>query len=168
MSGITLAMPPLREQMAIASFLDRETAKIDDLIAQQEKLIELLQEKRQAVISHAVTKGLNPSAPMKDSGVEWLGEMPEHWIATPLKHCLRVIDCKHLTAEFIDDGIPVASIGEVQGRWVNLENAKETTENFYQQLTGGDRTPNPGDLIFSRNATVGEVAEVSMICRDLQ
>ena len=161
MSGITLAMPPLREQMAIASFLDRETAKIDDLIAQQEKLIELLQEKRQAVISHAVTKGLNPSAPMKDSGVEWLGEMPEHWIATPLKHCLRVIDCKHLTAEFIDDGIPVASIGEVQGRWVNLENAKETTENFYQQLTGGDRTPNPGDLIFSRNATVGEVAEVS-------
>ena len=111
-----------------------------------------------------MTKGLNPNAPMKDSGAEWLGKVPEHWIATPLKHCLRVIDCKHVTAEFVDDGIPVASIGEVQGRWVNLENAKETTEKFYQQLTDGGRTPNPGDLIFSRNATVGEVAEVS---RDL-
>jgi type I restriction enzyme S subunit len=79
MSGITLAMPPLEEQESIATFLDHETAKIDALIAEQQRLIELLQEKRQAVISHAVTKGLNPDAPMKDSGVEWLGEVPEHW-----------------------------------------------------------------------------------------
>ena len=79
MSGITLAMPPLEEQESIAIFLDHETAKIDALIAEQQRLIELLQEKRQAVISHAVTKGLNPHAPMKDSGVEWLGEVPEHW-----------------------------------------------------------------------------------------
>ncbi|MEI2812293.1 MAG: hypothetical protein V9E91_00315 [Burkholderiaceae bacterium] len=61
------------------SFLDRETAKIDALIAEQQRLIELLKEKRQSVISHAVTKGLNPNVPMKDSGVEWLGEVPEHW-----------------------------------------------------------------------------------------
>jgi type I restriction enzyme S subunit len=67
------------EQAAITSFLDRETAKIDALIAEQQRLIELLQEKRQAVISHAVTKGLNPDVPMKDSGIEWLGEVPEHW-----------------------------------------------------------------------------------------
>ncbi|MEZ9561379.1 restriction endonuclease subunit S, partial [Vibrio splendidus] len=67
------------EQQKIANFLDHETAKIDTLITNQEKLIELLKEKRQAVISHAVTKGLNPQAPMKDSGVEWLGEVPEHW-----------------------------------------------------------------------------------------
>jgi type I restriction enzyme S subunit len=71
--------PPGEEQITIATFLDRETAKIDALIAEQQRLIELLQEKRQAVISHAVTKGLNPDAPMKDSGVEWLGEVPEHW-----------------------------------------------------------------------------------------
>ena len=74
-----VAFPPLSEQTAIATFLDHETAKIDALVAEQEKLIALLQEKRQAVISHAVTKGLNPNAPMKDSGVEWLGEMPGHW-----------------------------------------------------------------------------------------
>ena len=73
------ALPSNDEQGQITSFLDRETAKIDALIAEQQRLIELLQEKRQAVISHAVTKGLNPDAPMKDSGVEWLGEVPEHW-----------------------------------------------------------------------------------------
>lgn len=69
----------------IASFLDHETAKIDNLIEKQQQLIELLKEKRQAVISHAVTKGLNPDVPMKDSGVEWLGEVPEHWGITKLK-----------------------------------------------------------------------------------
>jgi len=77
-------LPPFKEQVVIATFLDRETAKIDALIAEQQHLIELLQEKRQAVISHAVTKGLNPNAPMKDSGVEWLGEVPEHWTILPV------------------------------------------------------------------------------------
>ncbi|MGR5246487.1 restriction endonuclease subunit S [Vibrio sp. PNB23_22_6] len=78
-ASLFLAAPPKEEQKKIANFLDHETAKIDALITKQEKLIELLKEKRQAVISHAVTKGLNPQAPMKDSGVEWLGEVPEHW-----------------------------------------------------------------------------------------
>ncbi|WP_126146595.1 restriction endonuclease subunit S [Synechococcus elongatus] len=79
MARISIPVPSDEEQIAIASFLDRETAKIDALIAEQQRLIELLQEKRQAVISHAVTKGLNPDAPLKDSGVEWLGQIPAHW-----------------------------------------------------------------------------------------
>lgn len=78
-SAHLVAFPGKEEQIAIATFLDRETAKIDALIADQEKLIALLAEKRQATISHAVTKGLNPDVPMKDSGVAWLGEVPEHW-----------------------------------------------------------------------------------------
>ncbi len=82
----SFVFPPFEEQQKIANFLDHETAKTDTLIAKQEKLIELLKEKRQAVISHAVTKGLNPDAPMKDSGVEWLGEVPEHWVVCCLKH----------------------------------------------------------------------------------
>lgn len=82
---LAVSRPPLEEQIAIASFLDRETAKIDALIAEQQRLIELLQEKRRSVISHAVTKGLNPNAPMKDSGVEWLGEVPEHWLVNRFK-----------------------------------------------------------------------------------
>jgi type I restriction enzyme S subunit len=76
---VPLPLPPLQEQREVAAFLDRETAKIDALIAEQEKLIALLAEKRQATISHAVTRGLNPNAPMKDSGVAWLGEVPAHW-----------------------------------------------------------------------------------------
>jgi len=75
----TTALPPIPEQISIAEFLDQETAKIDELVAEQRRLMELLKEKRQAVISHAVTKGLNPDAPMKPSGIEWLGEVPEHW-----------------------------------------------------------------------------------------
>ncbi|WP_348682671.1 restriction endonuclease subunit S [Acidovorax soli] len=81
---------PTEEQTTIATFLDRETAKIDALVAEQEKLIALLQEKRQAVISHAVTKGLDPNVTMKDSGVEWLGEVPGHWEVRQLKHLARL------------------------------------------------------------------------------
>lgn len=90
MRNIVLAIPPLQEQRAIATFLDRETAKIDVLVVEQQKLIALLQEKRQAVISHAVTKGLDPNVPMKDSGVEWLGEVPEHWEVKVLKFIATV------------------------------------------------------------------------------
>ncbi len=90
LASLHLSIPPLDEQSVIATFLDHETAKIDTLIAEQQRLIELLQEKRQAVISHAVTKGLNPHAPMKDSGVEWLGEVPEHWTVIPLRLAARI------------------------------------------------------------------------------
>ena len=77
--NVYLVEPPKADQEKIVSFLDTETARIDNLISKQEKLIELLEEQRKSIISHAVTKGLNPNAPMKDSGVEWLGEVPEHW-----------------------------------------------------------------------------------------
>ena len=83
--------PPLDEQQKIANFLDHETAKIDTLIAKQQQLIQLLKEKRQAVISHAVTKGLNPDAPMRDSGVEWLGEVPAHWEVKRIKNYGKII-----------------------------------------------------------------------------
>lgn len=82
---VDLPVLPIEEQTAIATFLDRETGKIDALVAEQEKLIALLKEKRQAVISHTVTKGLNPNAKMKDSGIEWLGEVPEHWEVKRIK-----------------------------------------------------------------------------------
>lgn len=83
-------VPSRSEQTAIAAFLDRETAKIDALVEEQRRLIELLKEKRQAVISHAVTKGLDPMAVMRDSGVEWLGQVPAHWKVAPLRYIARV------------------------------------------------------------------------------
>lgn len=88
LENLPICHPPIDEQRTIAAFLDYETARIDSLIDKQQRLIELLKEKRQAVISHAVTKGLNPDAPMKDSGVEWLGQVPEHWGVMRLKQVL--------------------------------------------------------------------------------
>jgi len=91
-----IAFPVIQEQQTIAAFLDRETAKIDALIAEQQRLIALLKEKRKAVISHAVTKGLNPGAPMKDSGIAWLGEVPEHWTIGAIKHFVTVLDGRRI------------------------------------------------------------------------
>ena len=95
LGSFLIPKPSPIEQELICAFLGRETAKIDALIAEQQRLIELLQEKRQAVISHAVTKGLNPNAPMKDSGVEWLGEVPEHWDVLPCRAFLNERDSRN-------------------------------------------------------------------------
>lgn len=117
-------LPPKDEQTAIATFLDHETAKIDALIAEQEKLIALLAEKRQATISHAVTKGLNPNAPMKDSGVAWLGEVPEHWDVRPLKFLAKIGNGSTPSRDnpdyWADEGFP----------WLNssVVNQEEVTE----------------------------------------
>lgn len=103
-----LMFPPVLEQTQIARFLDHETAKIDALIREQERLIELLQEKRQAVISHAVTKGLDPDVPMKDSGVEWLGAVPEHWEIRKLSTITDKITNGYVGPTrglFVDDGV---------------------------------------------------------------
>jgi len=91
LGAFKVCVPSLDEQTAIASFLDRETGKIDDLVNEQKRLIELLKEKRQAVISHAVTKGLDPNVKMKPSGVEWLGDVPEHWEVKQLRHLIKSI-----------------------------------------------------------------------------
>ena len=116
--------PPKAEQSAIAALLDRETAKIDALVAEQEKLIELLKEKRQAVISNAVTKGLDPNVPMKDSGVEWLVEVPEHWghprklndLAAPERHAFvnGPFGSDLLTSELTTEGVPVIYIRDIK------------------------------------------------------
>jgi type I restriction enzyme S subunit len=102
---LSLPFPSAKEQKTIGAFLDHETARIDALIEEQQRLIELLKEKRQAVISHAVTKGLDPTVPMKDSGVEWLGEVPAHWTLTKLKFVTdQVVDCPHETPIYDPDG----------------------------------------------------------------
>jgi len=101
---VVLAKPPKTEQLTIADFLDRECARIDTMIAKKERLIELLQEKRIALISHAVTKGLNPDAPMKDSGIEWLGEIPAHWKMKRLKFIASICTGDKDTVDNDEDG----------------------------------------------------------------
>jgi type I restriction enzyme, S subunit len=102
---LPIIVPPVEDQGAIADFLDRETAKIDALIAEQEKLLALLAEKRQAAISHAVTRGLDPDVPMKDSGIPWLDAVPAHWGVSRLKYVTEaIVDCPHETPVYDPGG----------------------------------------------------------------
>ena len=154
-----LPIPQLSEQQSIVNFLDHETAKIETLIAKQEKLIELLKEKRQAVISHAVTKGLNPDVSMKDSGVEWLGQVPEHWTVKPNKYLL----------DFVTSGSRgwaqyYADTGSLFFRIANL--TRDTIEPKLESLqfveppqgSEGERSKiKVGDLLISITADLGSV-----------
>ena len=155
-----LATPEFAEQTQIANFLDHETAKIDTLIEEQQSLIRLLKEKRQAVISHAVTKGLNPDAPMKDSGVEWLGEVPEHWEVKRLKHVAEVVDCRNKTPEYFDDGeYFVVRTTNVKKQKLNFNGALYTNEKNFRIWTQRG-VPPAGSILFTREAPAGEICLV--------
>ncbi len=111
-----LPQPSLKEQAIIADYLDVATSKIDEAIAQQQKMIDLLNERKQIVINNAVTKGINPNAPMKDSGIDWIGQIPKHWEVKKVKTMMSIQRGHDLTAEkFIDGGIPVYGSGGLMG-----------------------------------------------------
>lgn len=116
-------VPDLSTQKIIATHLDRETARIDALITKKTRFIELLREKRQALITHAVTKGLDPNVKMKDSGVTWLGRVPEHWSVRPLKSIVAtpITDGPHETPNFLEEGVPFMSAEGVSGGFLNFE-----------------------------------------------
>lgn len=153
-------MPSLDEQTGIANFLDHETTKIDTLIAKQQELIKLLKEKQQAVISHAVTKGLNPNAPMRDSGVEWLGEVPAHWDVKRLKNTAEIVDCRNKTPEYFDDGeYLVVRTTNVKQQELNLNGALYTNEANFKIWTQRG-VPPAGTILFTREAPAGEICLV--------
>lgn len=134
--------PGSTEQRAIAAFLDRETAKIDALVEAQRRLIELLKEKRQAVISHAVTKGLDPSAPMKDSGVEWLGEVPAHWEVLPVRALFRFVKRQN------GDELDVLSVYREYG--VISKSSRDDNNNVTPEDLSKYQTVHPGDLVVNK------------------
>lgn len=121
MKRLPILIPPPREQSGIVAFLNRETEKIDVMVKEQQRLIELLKEKRQAIISHAVTKGLNPNAPMKPSGIDWIGDIPAHWQMIPLRWKSRCTSGGSLATDEISEsvssekGIPVIGGNGVMG-----------------------------------------------------
>lgn len=157
-ASLKISAPLVEDQVTIVNFLDHETAKIHSLISKQEKLIELLKEKRQAVISHAVTKGLNPNVPMKDSGVEWLGEVPEHWELPKLFYITnRIGDGLHSTPIY-QDGTGYYFINGnnlVDGKISIGETAKEVPESEYIKH---QVTLNKATVLLSINGTIGKVA----------
>ena len=141
-------LPPLSEQRAIAAFLDRETGKIDRMIGKQERMIELLKEKRQAVISNAVTKGLNPNAPMKDSGIEWLGDIPKHWDTNRLKFLGSfTAGYSFKSGDFTDSGVPVVKITNIQTMAMNWEDVAFLPEHYLSVYK--DFSAQSGDLVFA-------------------
>ena len=148
---VEILLPSLGEQKKICAFLSHETAKIDNLIEKQQQLIELLKEKCQAVISHAVTKGLNSDVPMKDSGVEWLGEIPQHWGVTRLKYeCRNIVDCPHSTPNYTDEGeYPAIRTADILAGYLDLENCRRVTEPVYDERNFR-LIPKAGDIIYSR------------------
>ncbi|MGA4474568.1 hypothetical protein ACPA2M_16510 [Ectopseudomonas chengduensis] len=150
--------PTPDEQLVIAAFLDHETAKLDELMAEQEKLIALLKEKRQAVISHAVTKGLDPTAPMKDSRIEWLGEVPAHWgqpqkllnVARKEQHSFvnGPFGSDLLSSELVTEGIPVVYIRDIKEKGYTRVSEWCVTPEKSQELKFCNVLP--GDIIIAK------------------
>ena len=157
-----LLLPPVQEQAKIVAFLNHETAKIDALVAEQQRLIELLKEKRQAVISHAVTKGLNPDVPMKNSGVEWLGEVPTHWQVMPIRYAAR-LESGHTPSrnhpEYWEDcSVPWFTLADVwQIRQARRDVIFETKEKVSEMglANSAARLLPKGTVMLSRTASVG-------------
>ena len=159
-----ILIPSYKEQVQIANFLDHETAKIDTLIDKQQTLIKLLKEKRQAVISHAVTKGLNPDAPMKDSGVEWLGKVPEHWEFIKFDYVINAVgDIDHYMPSSTDSGIPYVMTGDLRDlvSEISFENCKQVAHSDYVKLSRKIKA-SKDDIIFARYATIGTLSYVDI------
>ena len=154
-------IPTTAEQTQIARFLDHETARIDALIKEQQRLIELLKEKRQAVISHAVTKGLDHTVPMKNSDVKWLGEVPVHWEVKPLRYVSTMIDGDRSSAypsegDLVGEGIPFVSSKNIVGYKLTDKNLNFITLEKFNSLSRGKLCD--GDLVITVRGTIGHVA----------
>ncbi|WP_119394480.1 restriction endonuclease subunit S [Salinibius halmophilus] len=151
--GISTWLPPIDEREQIANFLDHETAKIDALIEKQQRLIELLKEKRQAIISHAVTKGLDPNAPMKDSGVEWLGQVPAHWEVVQLRRIsslaqgLQIPQSMRRT-ELADDCVEYITVKSINS---------PSNEKEYIYKPSARVCCKPEDILLARTGATGQV-----------
>lgn len=158
-AAVPVPYPPLGEQKAIASFLDAETSKIDALVSEQQRLIELLKEKRQAVISHAVTKGLNPSAPMKPSGIEWLGDVPAHWEVTRFGWV-----CEYISYGFTnpmptaEEGPYMLTANDVDYGNVKYDTARRTTRDAFENRLTDKCRPIENDLLLTKDGTLGRIA----------
>jgi type I restriction enzyme S subunit len=158
---LPVVLPPNEEQSAIVGFLDHETSKIDALIVEQRRLIELLKEKRQAVISHAVTKGLNPHAPMKPSGIEWLGDVPAHWSVGALRYYATFATGStpdRNNAAFWDGGIAWVKTGEIN--YAGISATEETISEAGLESSSCSIAP-AGTLLmalYGQGVTRGRVA----------
>lgn len=159
--AIPIAFPRLPEQAAIVRFLDYADRRTRRYIRAKQKLIKLLEEQKQAIIHRAVTRGLDPNVRLKPSGVEWVGDVPEHWEVVSLKRVLRrLVDCEHKTAPAVDQSdyrvVRTSAVRNGQLRWSGTYcTSPEAFKNWTQRAL-----PEPGDVIFTREAPAGEACLV--------
>ena len=155
--NIVIPIPKKSEQDLIVTFLDRKTAEIDALIAKKQRQIELLDEQKAILINRAVTRGLNPNAKLKPSGVEWIGEIPEHWEIKSAKHaCECIIDCKNRTPEVVPGGAfyVLRTSNVKKGRLVVDEITRTDFKHYTIWTERG--APKNNDVLFTREAPAGE------------
>jgi type I restriction enzyme S subunit len=160
--SLPIELPPLDYQGKVSEYLDKRTARIDTLIAKKTRFIELLKEKRQAVITKAVTKGLDDSVEMKDSGLKWLGRVPEHWSVMACKYaCALIKDGTHLPPPRVEGGVPLLSVRNVQDRRFNFRSDDSTiSESDYIELCRSFK-PEANDILLAIvGATIGKTAVV--------
>lgn len=155
LNNVMLPIPSPTEQKAIADYLDKECARIDDIVEKQRNIIEKLKEYKKSVITEAVTKGLNPNAKMKDSGIEWIGEIPEHYKLSKLKYYARYItDGTHSTPEYVAEGTPFLSIKDISSGKLDFSDTKYISLEQHQELSR--HAPiEKGDILFTRIGTLG-------------
>lgn len=155
-----IVIPPLEVQKRIVDYLDRKCSQIDAIIARRQEVIEKLKAYKLSVITEAVTKGLNPDVPMKDSGVEWIGEIPEHWDFRKIKNCCLIVDCKNRTPDPDPDGeyIVVRTTCIRDGSFSYEGSYHTNAENFKEWTAKGQ--PQHGDIFFTREAPMGEACLV--------
>ncbi len=161
-ANLPALLPPLPEQLSISTFLDRKTTKIDALVVKNERLIELLQEKRTALITRTVTKGLDSNAPMKDSGVEWLGEIPEHWEVKRLKYLSRSVTSgsRGWADHYADEGASFLRIGNLMTDAIDLDLSDVQHVNPPDGAENDRIRAREGDVVVSITALIGAVGVV--------
>lgn len=154
-------LPSIREQKLISDYIDKKCIEIDNLIADIQKQIDTLEQYKKSVITEAVTKGLNPDVEMKDSGIEWIGEIPKDWEVTRIKHiCDKITDGSHFSPKIVENGKKYITATNVIYDKVDIESAKEISEENYQILVKNGCQPKKGDVLLTKDGSVGRSAVV--------
>ena len=158
-----IAVPPKKEQKAIADFIDKECAQIDSIAADLEKQIALLQQYKKSLITETVTKGLDKSVPMKDSGVEWTSKIPCHWEIKRFKYlCEYITDGSHFSPEMTDEGYPYITAADVKGVGLDYDAAKKISQQDFISLQKAGCQPRKGDVLLVKDgATTGRIGMVT-------
>lgn len=152
---IKLPYPPIEEQNKIVEYLQFKLKRIDRFIRKKKQLIKLLREQKAVIINQAVTRGLDPNAKMKPSGIEWLGDIPEHWITSKLKFITdKIVDGAHFTPTYVDEGIPFLRVTDLKNEVIDLEEVKYIPIEEHQELIKRCN-PQKGDVLLSKNGTIG-------------